>query len=170
MWAYPRLLLGLNSHSHTRMHTHIHITNSTTSASEPRLTHPHTYTTHNLTRLPSLAPSPSLFLSVSCSLLPTLIHKMAASQLQLLARNLRMRGQGQQRARRDLFVLFPPAPFHLFMRTSLSNCFHPAPTLRFVRLILLLTFASLPHPCPLPPRPSPPLQNKPDTLMAWEGN
>lgn len=27
-------------------HTHTHITNSTTSASEPRLTHPHAYIQH----------------------------------------------------------------------------------------------------------------------------
>lgn len=51
-----------------------------------------------------------------------------------------------------------------------STHFHPASTLRSVRLILHLTHASLPHPCPLllhpPPSPFPPKTN---LIPSWPG-
>lgn len=119
--------------------------------------HPPTHSTQPDPPPLSLAFPPYLFLSVSCSLLPTLIHKMAASQLQLLAWNLRMRGQGQQRARGEIAVYStcaPPFP---------SPCV-PIP-IRGSKIC-----------CPNPPPPvcqpstSLSLQNKPDTLTGWEGN
>lgn len=72
--------------------------------------HPPTHSTEPDPPPLSLTLPPYLFFSVSCSPLPTLIHKMAASQLQLLAWNLRMRGQGQQRAKGEILVysIFPP--------------------------------------------------------------
>lgn len=62
VWAYPRLLLSLNSPS---PHTHTHTTNSTTSASEPRLTHPHIYNTQPNPPPLSLSLLPYFFLSLT---------------------------------------------------------------------------------------------------------
>lgn len=86
---------------------------------------------------------------------------MAASQLQLLARNLKMRGQGQQRASGDLFVLVFLSLTSLY--APLAAClphFHPTSTSRYVRLILHFTYASL-------SRPPPPPASKTNLIPSW---
>lgn len=75
---------------------------------------------------------------------------MAASQLQLLAWNLRMRGQGQQRARGEIVVYStfppPPPPPRLLPSPLCAHSHQRGP--RYVALIPLLLYASLPLPYP----------------------
>lgn len=97
---------------------------------------------------------------------------MAASQLQLLAQNSWMRGQEQQWARRDLFVLFFPLS-SVALHFSVYHL-RPPPTppknpLTFNHLILLFISANLSHLCPIPLPPHPTLPSKTNLIPSWPG-
>lgn len=102
-------------------HTYTHTTNSTTSASEPRLTHPHTHTTHNLTHLPScsLLPycSPSLTLSFPPSFIKWPLHNSSCWH--------RIYGWGVRSSNgpRGTCLFYFSSHFHLFRHLSPSAVF-----------------------------------------------